>query len=126
MLYPIGRFIQNNSGSAKGVTSLTVPGGQEFHFPYFSIDYSYFPSNFPIFRPHFGPPDGRLAHPGRPWLRHWAVPLSAGKIRMESSALRSRAAFSSLEMLLLGSLQSFRMRTHSDLSVIAVSELGPS
>ena len=24
-----------------------------------------------IFFPHFGSPGGRVAHPGRPWLRHW-------------------------------------------------------
>ena len=29
---------------------------------------SSFSSNFTYFLPHFGP---RLAHPGRPWLRHW-------------------------------------------------------
>ena len=26
---------------------------------------------FTYFFPHFGPPGGLLAHPERPWLRHW-------------------------------------------------------
>ena len=58
----------------RAVPSLTFPGGQEFHFPHFflkiSIHFSYFSSNLTSFLPHFGPPGGRLAHPGRPWLRH--------------------------------------------------------
>ena len=33
-----------------------------------------FSSNFTYFLPHFGPPDGRVAHPGRPWLCHWTFP----------------------------------------------------
>ena len=44
-------------------------------FPHISIEHSYFSSNIPSFRPHFGPPGGRLAHPGRPWLRH-CTPLN--------------------------------------------------
>ena len=40
-------------------------------FPQISINFSYFSSNFSYFLPHFGPPGGRLAHPERPWLRHW-------------------------------------------------------
>ena len=39
-------------------------------FPQISINFFYFSSNFPCFLPHFGPPGGRVAHPGRPWLRH--------------------------------------------------------
>ena len=35
--------------------------------PQISINFS---SNFTHFLPHFGPPGGRVAHPGRPWLRH--------------------------------------------------------
>ena len=57
----------------RALASLTVPGGQGFHFPHFpsnSINFSYFSSSFTYFLPHFGPPGGRLAHPGRPWLRH--------------------------------------------------------
>ena len=38
-------------------------------FPQISIDYSYFSSYFPNFRPHFS----RVAHPGRPCM---ATPLS--------------------------------------------------
>ena len=44
-------------------------------FPQISINFSYFilifSSNLIHFLPHFGPPGGRVAHPGRPWLRHW-------------------------------------------------------
>ena len=39
-------------------------------FPQISISFFYFSSNFTYFLPHFGPPGGRVAHPGRPWLRH--------------------------------------------------------
>ena len=39
-------------------------------FPQILINLSYFSSNFTHFLPHFGSPGGRLAHPGRPWLRH--------------------------------------------------------
>ena len=35
-----------------------------------NFDQFYFPSNFTYFLPHFDPLGGRLAHPGRPWLRH--------------------------------------------------------
>ena len=37
-------------------------------FPQISINFS---SNFTYFLPHFGSPGGRVAQPGRPWLRHW-------------------------------------------------------
>ena len=36
-------------------------------FPQISINFS---SNFTYFLPHFGPPGGRAAHSGRPWLCH--------------------------------------------------------
>ena len=52
-------------------------------FPQISINFSYFSSNFIYFLPHFGPPGGQLAHPGRPWLRHceWEnMPLIMGQI----------------------------------------------
>ena len=42
-------------------------------FPQISIKFSYFSSNFTYLLPHFGPPGGRLAHQGRPWLRHCVV-----------------------------------------------------
>ena len=45
----------------RAVASLTVPGGQEFHFPQILINFSYFSSNFSHFLPHFGPPGGRVA-----------------------------------------------------------------
>ena len=58
----------------RAVASLTVPDGQDFHFPHFSSNFDqiflFFRSNFAYFLPHFGPPGGRFAHPGRPWLRH--------------------------------------------------------
>ena len=41
-----------------------------FFFPQISIKFSYFSSNFTYFVPHFGPPGGRVAYLGRPWLRH--------------------------------------------------------
>ena len=53
----------------RAVASLRVPGGQEFHFPYFS---SYFDQFFLLFlklvsfSSSFWPSGGRLAHPGRP------------------------------------------------------------
>ena len=48
---------------SRGVASLTVLGKRSTFliFPQISIDYSYFFSNFPNFRPHFSPPGGRLA-----------------------------------------------------------------
>ena len=58
----------------RAVASLTVPGGHEFHFPHLLINFTYLSSNFSHFLPHFGPPGGRVAHPGRPWLRHWWIP----------------------------------------------------
>ena len=39
-------------------------------FPQVWIKFSYFSSNFSHFLPHFDPPGGQVAHPGRPWLRH--------------------------------------------------------
>ena len=57
----------------RAVASLTVPGGQEFHFPHFflksRLSFLIFPQTFTHFLPHFGPPGGQVAHPGRPWLR---------------------------------------------------------
>ena len=37
-----------------------------------------FSSNFAYFLPHFGLPGGRVAHPGRPWLRHWLYTSQLG------------------------------------------------
>ena len=63
----------------RAVASLTVPGGQEFHFPHFflksRLSFLIFPQTFTHFLPHFGPSGGRVAHPGRPWLRHWPYML---------------------------------------------------
>ena len=65
---------QTSVHKARAIASLTVPGGQEYHFPHFFhkiwIKFSYFSSNFSHFLPHFGPPGGQVAHLGRPWLRH--------------------------------------------------------
>ena len=62
---PFGRF------GGKAVASLTLPGGQEFLFPHFSLKFqSIFPQTLPTFFLILGPPGGRVAHPGRPWLRH--------------------------------------------------------
>ena len=62
-------------GGVRAVVSLTVPCGQEFYLPHFFhqtlINFSCFSSNFSHFLTHFGLPGGRVAHPGRPWLRHW-------------------------------------------------------
>ena len=63
------------TGINRAVASLTVPGGQEFYFPHFflksRLSFLIFPQTFTHFLPHFGPPGGRVAHPERPWLRHW-------------------------------------------------------
>ena len=58
-----------------GVARLSTPGGQERNiasiFSSFSYILSHFPSICLYFLLKFGPPGGRLAHLGRPWLRHW-------------------------------------------------------
>ena len=36
----------------------------------FQFIFLVFPQTFTYFLPHFGPPGGRVPHPGRPWLRH--------------------------------------------------------
>ena len=50
-------------------------------FPQILINFSYFSSNFTYFLPHFGSPGGRLAHPGRPWLRHCGQPMKCAHKR---------------------------------------------
>ena len=58
---------------SRAIASLTVPGGQKFHFPHFFqilSNFSYFSSNFTYFLPHFGPPVGATCPPGRPLLHH--------------------------------------------------------
>ena len=56
----------------RDVASLTVSGGQEFHFPHFSSNSFHFSFNFPHFCPHFdfGPPGERA---GILWLYTTAV-----------------------------------------------------
>ena len=57
--------------------SLTPGWARYKHFlnpSLFSCRFSHFSSNFLHFLPHFGLPGGRLAYPGRPWLRHWTCP----------------------------------------------------
>ena len=58
----------------QGRSQTLNPGwAKEAHFlicPHSSIIFSHFASIFPDFLPQFGPPGGRFAHPGRPWLHH--------------------------------------------------------
>ena len=42
-----------------------------------SINFSYFSTNVTYFLPHLSPLGGRVAHPGRPWLRHCSLTLTA-------------------------------------------------
>ena len=54
----------------RAVASLTVPGGQEFHFPHFSSNFDKF---FLFFLKLFSFPSSfwpSRPHPQRPWLRH--------------------------------------------------------
>ena len=67
-LYSVNSNLQDEIGGQQAVASLSLPGGQ---FSSFSCIFPHFPSIFLHFLPHFGLPGGRLAHPGRPWLRHW-------------------------------------------------------
>ena len=66
---------KNISSFSRAYSRLSTSGGQEWNIPYFSlIILSFAPifsSIFPHFLPQFGPPAGRLAYPGRLWLRHW-------------------------------------------------------
>ena len=50
--------------------------------PQISINFPYFSSNFTYF--DFGPPGGRLAHPGRPWLRHYQRTYQAADALLEA------------------------------------------
>ena len=70
--------------SFRVVASLTILGGQKFHFPHFSSNFNqfllhiYFSSKFSHFLPKLGSSGGRVAwvrvpHPGRPWLRFCLV-----------------------------------------------------
>ena len=71
--------LRNITHLYRAIANLTVPGGQELHFPHFSsnlISFSCFSSSLTYFLPHFGSPGGRLAHLGRPWLRHCICKLS--------------------------------------------------
>ena len=43
------------------------------NFSLFSSIFSHYSSIFLHFFPQFGLPGGRVAHPGRPWLRHWSL-----------------------------------------------------
>ena len=62
-IFCLGGIIQKSCEMLRAVASLTVPGGQEFHFPHFfpqiSINFSYFSSNFTYFLLHLDPPGGR-------------------------------------------------------------------
>ena len=60
----------------RAVASLSLPGGQDRMissiFPHFPVASLIFPQFFFIF---FLILVFRVAHPGRPWLRHWSYPL---------------------------------------------------
>ena len=43
------------------------------------LSFLIFPQTFTHFLPHFGPPGGRVAHPGRPWPRHWLTECDSRK-----------------------------------------------
>ena len=87
--------------SFRAVASLTVPGGQEFHFPHFFPKFwsffSYFSSNFSHFLPHFGSPGGRLAHPGRSWLRHWWAYMCIGYHMVRALNIKCSSLFVYIE-----------------------------
>ena len=54
--------------------TLNLGWAREEHFlifPHYSVIFFHFSSICPHFLPQFDAPGGRLAHPGRPWLRHW-------------------------------------------------------
>ena len=62
----------------RAVASLTVPGGQEFHFLHFFLEFYQFFLKLIFFFIFtlLCPPGGRVAHLGRPWLCHclfWIV-----------------------------------------------------
>ena len=61
-------------GPARATASLSVSGGQELHFPNFSLNFHQFFLIFPQSFPIFCPPGGRVAHLRKPWLHHWGLP----------------------------------------------------
>ena len=66
LVVPVGLELFLKSGIIfRAVARLAVTGGHFFF--QILINFSYFSSNFTYFLPNLGP---RLAHPGRPWLRH--------------------------------------------------------
>ena len=62
-------------------------------FPQILISFSYFSSNFTYFLPHFCPPGGRVAHPGRPWLRHWPLPTPSNSELLHSQECTNKIVF---------------------------------
>ena len=70
---PMNPRMDCRRGRGRAVASLTVPGGQEFHFSHFFLKFRLiffiFPQTLLIF---FLILALRVGHPGRPWLRHWA------------------------------------------------------
>ena len=54
----------------RDVASLTVPSGQEFHFPNFSSNRD-FSLKLSSFSSSFWPSGWASRHPGRLWLRYW-------------------------------------------------------
>ena len=67
----------------RAVASLSLPGGQDKNVSSIFLIFLYFPSFFLIFSSFsssFWTSGGRLAHPGRPWLRHCSDRLEIGKL----------------------------------------------
>ena len=72
--------------TSRAIASLTILGGQKFHFPHFPqiwINFSYVSSNFSHFLPHFGSPGGHVAHPGRSWLCYWGQVHICGRSKIQ-------------------------------------------
>ena len=91
-------------------------------FPQILIIFSYFSSNFSNFLPHFGSPGGRVAHPGRPWLRHCVcisyVMAREGTIR--ANTIVGTLVFSKFNLLLktVKSLQICYLLKHSSIIIV--------
>ena len=54
-------------------------------FAQIAINFSYFSSNFAYFLRHFGPPGGRVAQTGRPWLRHCLYKFLRSKLIVKAA-----------------------------------------
>ena len=65
-------------------------------FPQIWIKFSYFSAHCSHFLPHFDPPGGQVAHPGRPWLRHLAFTLTR-EVKDLSPSMRFAGSFNESE-----------------------------